>query len=132
MFVREIKCKKCKQKFKHYTHKKDHPQRPAFCDYCNRKNLNEQHKRRRDAKMKALSVFIIIIFLSKNVNALEMTAQDFIEIQERNCRQVEHIKNCHEYAKDRLENIMLKQAQKHVQEKRSDGVELTTYLEPAD
>lgn len=132
MFVRDIKGKKCKQPFKHYTHKKDSNRRPDYCDYCNRKNLNEQHKRRRDAKMKVSSVFIIIFLCSQNANALEMTAQEFIAVQEKNCEQIEYIKDCHEYAKERLEDVLLKQAQRHVQEKRSDGIELTTYLEHAD
>lgn len=82
--------------------------------------------------MKVSSVFIIIFLCSQNANALEMTAQEFIAVQEKNCEQIEYIKDCHEYAKERLEDVLLKQAQRHVQEKRSDGIELTTYLEHAD
>lgn len=52
MFVRDIKCKKCKQKFKHYTHKKDPNRRPNFCEYCNRKDINERYRKRREEKLK--------------------------------------------------------------------------------
>lgn len=132
MFVRDIKCKKCKKLFKHYTHKKDPNRRPNFCDYCNRKNLNEQHKRRRDSKMKVLYVFVVISLFSQNANALEISAQEFIVIQERNCEQVEYIKDCHEYAKEQLEVVLLRQAKKHVQGKKSDGIEFVTYVEYAE
>lgn len=82
--------------------------------------------------MKVLSVFVIIFLCSQNVNALEMTAQEFIAIQERNCEQIEYIKDCHEYAKEQLEAVLLRQAKKHAQDKKSDGIEFVTYMEDVD
>lgn len=82
--------------------------------------------------MKVLYVFVVISLFSQNANALEISAQEFIVIQERNCEQVEYIKDCHEYAKEQLEVVLLRQAKKHVQGKKSDGIEFVTYVEYAE
>lgn len=43
MFVRDLKCKRCKKMFKHFTNNSDPNRRPDHCEDCKRLIINERY-----------------------------------------------------------------------------------------